>query len=149
MGRQTEKESLEEALQLVLESEGLDAFLGKKFGTFKRYGCEGAESMVVMLKALFQSCDRRAIEKVVLAMPHRGRLNVLVNLLEYPLSELIAKIQGRSDTPDSLYNCTDDVVSHVSCSNRAKDAAVNVSLLHNPSHLETSNAVSQGKTRAK
>ncbi len=82
-------------------------------------------------------------------MPHRGRLNVLVNLLEYPLSELVAKIQGRSDTPESLFNCTDDVVSHVSCSNQGKDVAVQVSLLHNPSHLETSNAVSQGKTRAK
>lgn len=82
-------------------------------------------------------------------MPHRGRLNVLVNLLQYPVEDLIAKIQGRSDIPSSLYTSTDDVVSHISCSNQANGLKVNVSILHNPSHLETSNAVSQGKTRAK
>jgi probable 2-oxoglutarate dehydrogenase E1 component DHKTD1 len=76
-----------------------------------------------------------------MTMPHRGRLNVLVNLLNYPLEDLIAKIQGRSDIPESIYTSTDDVVSHIACSNGISDK-LNVSLLHNPSHLETSNAVS-------
>ena len=78
-----------------MESEGLDQFLHKKFGTFKRYGCEGAEGMIILMDKLLRECENVGVDKVVLAMPHRGRLNVLVNLLQYPLEELIKKIQGR------------------------------------------------------
>jgi len=81
MRNQLSQEEQKQMLQLVLESEGLDLFLGKKFGTFKRYGCEGAEGMLVLVEQLLKECDKQQIDKAVLAMPHRGRLNVLVNLL--------------------------------------------------------------------
>lgn len=90
-------------------------------------------------------------------MPHRGRLNVLCNLLDYPVVDLLRKISGHSDFPEELVNYIDDVVSHIAVSKRnklftgtgCKERPINVSLLHNPSHLEAINPVSMGKARAK
>eukprot|EP00744_Colponema_vietnamica_P000754 GILI01001312.1.p1 GENE.GILI01001312.1~~GILI01001312.1.p1 ORF type:complete len:813 (+),score=284.09 GILI01001312.1:272-2440(+) len=85
-------------------------------------------------------------------MPHRGRLNLLVGLLEYPARQLFYKIKGNSDIPATLPGL-DDVVSHIACSVDKKypgaSSPVHVSLMHNPSHLEAINPVSMGKTRAK
>ena len=97
------------------------------------------------------------VEDVVIGMPHRGRLNVLCNLLDYPLVDLLRKISGHSDFPAELHNYIDDVVSHIAVSKKAKlfsgtgckERPINVSLLHNPSHLELVNPVSMGKARAK
>lgn len=90
-------------------------------------------------------------------MPHRSRLNFLCTLLDYPIADLFRKISGYSDMPNELYNYIDDVVSHISVSKRGKsyfgtgckERPINVSLLHNPSHLETVNPVCMGKARAK
>jgi len=85
-------------------------------------------------------------------MPHRGRLNTLVNVLEYPAMHLFKKISGKSDTPSSeLYTIIDDVTSHVSQSVKKNydGKSLNVSMVHNPSHLEAQNPVSMGKARSK
>lgn len=84
-------------------------------------------------------------------MPHRGRLNTLVNILDYPARLMFRRISGKLDTPEELYTVVDDVVSHVAQSVR-KDFNGNktkVTMVHNPSHLEAQNPVSMGKARSK
>ncbi|EGR31606.1 oxoglutarate dehydrogenase, putative [Ichthyophthirius multifiliis] len=143
--------------QLLTQTESLDHFLSKKFQTFKRYAGEGAESAIIGLKAIFAKSSEQDIEDIVLGMPHRGRLNVLCNLLDYPVADLFRKITGQADLPSELYNYVDDVVSHIATSRHqktfsgtgCKEKPINISMLHNPSHLEAINPVSMGKTKAK
>lgn len=70
-------------------------------------------------------------------MPHRGRFNVLTNILEYPSRYLFRKISGKSDTPEEVYNLVDDVTSHVAQSilKKYNDKSTKVTMVHNPSHL--------------
>ena len=96
----------------------LDHFLHKKYNTFKRYAMEGAEAMIVGLRNFLAKASEKGVKEVVLGMPHRGRLNVLVNLLDYPARDLFYKISGNNDLPDQLYTGVDDVVSHISVSNK-------------------------------
>jgi len=139
-------------LSLLKQSEFLDHFLGRKFTSFKRYGLEGAESALIAMQTLFESASQVGYEKVVLGMPHRGRLNTLVSLLDYPARALFAKIKGRSLVPPSMPGW-DDVASHIatSCTKKfgSSKSELTVSMLHNPSHLEAVNPVTLGKTRAK
>ena len=88
-----------------------------------------------------------------MAIPHRGRLALLVSQLHYPAARLFHKISGFSEFPTSLEGVVDDVTSHIasSCDKvfPGTDRLLHVSLLHNPSHLEVSGSVAAGKTRAK
>lgn len=90
-----------------------------------------------------------------MGIPHRGRLNVLVNLLNYPASDLFRKISGKTDTPMDLPGALDDVTSHLAQSIPRKYETskgvkeIYISTVHNPSHLEAQNAVSMGKTKSK
>ena len=70
-------------------------------------------------------------------MPHRGRLNTLVNVLDYPASLLFRKINGKCDTPQELFTVVDDVVSHVAQSVRKNynGKEIKITMVHNPSHL--------------
>ena len=65
----------------LTRSQAFDNFLAKKFATVKRYGAEGAESMMAVFDEILMSCGANGIEEVVIGMPHRGRLNVLTGLL--------------------------------------------------------------------
>lgn len=84
-------------------------------------------------------------------MPHRGRSNTLVNVLDYPASLLFRRISGKSDTPAELFTVVDDVVSHIAQSVRKEynGKKTKITLVHNPSHLEAQNPVSMGKARSK
>ncbi len=73
--------------------------MSKKYATFKRYSGEGAESTVVILDQLFKLAAQKQYEHVVFGMPHRGRLNTLVNLLKFDARNLFWKISGNTDTP--------------------------------------------------
>ncbi len=90
-------------------------------------------------------------------MPHRGRLNILPLIFDYPVANLLSKVQGKRDIPKEIRGI-DDVVSHVSVSNEktfvldgslSESKPIQVSMLHNPSHLEAANSVGMGKTHAK
>jgi probable 2-oxoglutarate dehydrogenase E1 component DHKTD1 len=83
-------------------------------------------------------------------MAHRGRLNILVGLLDYPARALFSKVRGKSDVPEGM-DALDDVVSHIGQSVDKTYGArkLHVTMLNNPSHLEAVNPVAQGKTRAK
>ena len=138
----------------LFQSEFFDTFMGKKFTSFKRYGLEGAESALAAVEELFVQASRKGYEKVVLGMPHRGRLNLLVSLLDYPARALFAKVKGQSLVPKGM-DCWDDVASHIAQTVTKKfdkslqGKPLTVSMLHNPSHLEAVNPVAIGKARAK
>jgi len=138
---------------LLVQSEFFDQFMGKKFTSFKRYGLEGAESALVALEEMLVQANRSGYEKVVLGMPHRGRLNMLVSLLDLPARALFAKVKGQTLVPEGM-DCWDDVASHLAVTtskkfDRQAKENLTVSLLHNPSHLEAVNPVALGKAKAK
>ncbi|KAK3814456.1 MAG: thiamine diphosphate-binding protein [Benniella sp.] len=137
--------------ELLTKSEVFDHFMGKKFAQVKRYGLEGAESMMVALDALFQTASKAGVTEVVMGMPHRGRLNLLTDLLQYSPTALFSKIKGNSEFPAGT-PATGDVLSHIASSPKldyGEAEPIHVSLLHNPSHLEAVNPVAMGKARAK
>ncbi|EGO30021.1 hypothetical protein SERLADRAFT_433954 [Serpula lacrymans var. lacrymans S7.9] len=137
---------------LLARSETLDNFLQLKFPNLKRYGLEGGESMLPALDALFSASSKVGIQHIILAMPHRGRLNLLTELLEYSPTALFHKIKGGAEIPEEL-GAEGDVISHlVAFPTLNYDGAQNpikVSLQPNPSHLEAVNPVALGKARAK
>ncbi|KAI9490360.1 dehydrogenase E1 and transketolase domain-containing protein 1 [Zychaea mexicana] len=136
--------------ELLTNSETFDHFLAKKFPNMKRYGLEGAESMMVALDRLFELSAQTGVQDVLIGMPHRGRLNLLCNLLEYPHAALFSKMKGNSELPGDTTH-TGDVISHLINNPTLKydGGEVHVSLLSNPSHLEAVNPVVMGKARAK
>ncbi|KAJ2091678.1 hypothetical protein IW138_001660 [Coemansia sp. RSA 986] len=138
-------------LELLAHSEAFDRFMQKKFGQVKRYGLEGAESTIVALDELFYLCNHAGITDAVLGMPHRGRLNILVDLLKYPPRALFHKLQGHAEFPQEL-PASGDVISHIANSpslNYGCKDDLHVTMLHNPSHLEAVNPVVSGYGRAK
>ena len=136
---------------LLTKAEVFDHFMAKRFPQVKRYGLEGAESMMVALDALFKDANTAGISDVVLCMPHRGRLNLLTDLLQFPAAALFHKVKGNHEFPQEL-PFTGDVLSHLSASvdlNHYSDKPVHISMIHNPSHLEAANPVAMGKARAR
>ncbi|KAJ1546861.1 hypothetical protein HK405_006803, partial [Cladochytrium tenue] len=138
--------------ELLTRSEVFDHFMAKRFPQVKRYGLEGAESMMVVLDQLFRVANLSGIRDVILGMPHRGRLNLLTDLLKYPPRALFHKVKGNSEFPPDVPGCG-DVLSHIATKTALRYAGaaadVKVSLLHNPSHLEAVNPVAAGKARAR
>ncbi|KAJ0403177.1 hypothetical protein P43SY_005171 [Pythium insidiosum] len=141
---------LRNAYTYMLMADVFENFMAKKFSSFKRYSGEGAEAMMPAVNTLLQAAATSGISDVVIGMPHRGRLALLVSLLEYPAHKLFHKVQGNSEFPEGIRG-VDDVTSHIaqSVDKRYGDKSVHVSLLHNPSHLEIINPVTTGKVRAK
>lgn len=136
---------------LLLQSETLDHFMIKKYGAFKRYGLEGGEAMIPAVDAIFRQASASGVTDVVIGMPHRGRSNFILTMLDLPARYMFMKIRGRSLIPEGM-DATDDVISHIAVSTTKKfdgEHPLRVSMVHNPSHLEAVNPVSQGKTRAR
>ncbi|GAA5912410.1 hypothetical protein JCM8208_005161 [Rhodotorula glutinis] len=140
--------------QLLAKSENLDHFLAKRFPNVKRYGLEGGEAMMVVCATLLDEAKKVGVDDVVLGMPHRGRLNLLTQLLDLDMKLLIRKMRGLPTLPPSLpaSQFTDDVLSHLFTTTPytppgATDP-LTVHLLPNPSHLETVTPVALGFARA-
>ncbi|CAF0933708.1 unnamed protein product [Adineta steineri] len=129
--------------------EAFDQFLQAKFPTLKRYSGEGAEGMMAFFDLAFQNSAQLNIENVIVCMPHRGRNNLLVCLLNYPAATMIRKIKGKNEFPKDV-KTTGDVLSHLYTSTDLTydGKTLHVSLIPNPSHLEANNPVAVGKTRA-
>ncbi|CAE6410650.1 unnamed protein product [Rhizoctonia solani] len=137
---------------LLARSETWDQFLQLKFPNLKRYGLEGAESMLSAVDSIFHSASQNNVSNVVLCMPHRGRLSLLTDLLEYSPAAIFHKIRGGSEVPENL-GAVGDVISHlVACPTLeypGGSTPVHVTMLQNPSHLEAVNPVAMGQARAK
>lgn len=97
----------------MLKSQVFDNFLANKFSGVKRYGGEGAESMMAFFSEFFQLASEDTVEQIVMCSPHRGRLNLLTGMLNFPPSKMFAKLKGQPDFPEG-YQCTGDVLSHCS-----------------------------------
>lgn len=137
--------------QLLSTSEVFDNFMARKFPNVKRYGLEGAESMLVALDTLFATASKAGIIETVMCMPHRGRLNLLTHLLEMNPTSLFYKLRGNAEFPETI-DAMGDVLSHLATSpylDYGNAKPLHVSLLQNPSHLEAVDPVAMGKARAK
>ncbi|XP_077601088.1 2-oxoadipate dehydrogenase complex component E1-like [Stigmatopora nigra] len=137
--------------KLMLESQEFDHFLATKFSTVKRYGGEGAESVMGFFHELFLQSSKSGVTDIVIGMPHRGRLNLLTGLLKFPPELMFRKMRGLSEFPDTSPSIG-DVLSHLTSSvelDLGSGTPLHVTMLPNPSHLEAINPVAQGKTRAR
>uniref|UniRef100_A0A2K6D1C0 2-oxoadipate dehydrogenase complex component E1 n=1 Tax=Macaca nemestrina TaxID=9545 RepID=A0A2K6D1C0_MACNE len=117
----------------------------------KRYGGEGAESMMGFFHELLKMSAYSGITDVIIGMPHRGRLNLLTGLLQFPPELMFRKMQGLSEFPEN-FSATGDVLSHLTSSVDLDFGAhhpLHVTMLPNPSHLEAVNPVAVGKTRGR
>ncbi|XP_055970675.1 LOW QUALITY PROTEIN: 2-oxoadipate dehydrogenase complex component E1 [Sorex fumeus] len=137
--------------RLMLESQEFDHFLATKFATVKRYGGEGAESMMGFFHELLRMSAYSGVTDVIIGMPHRGRLNLLTGLLQFPPELMFRKMRGLSEFPEDV-SATGDVLSHLTSSVDLDFGAhhpLHVTMLPNPSHLEAVNPVAVGKTRGR
>jgi 2-oxoglutarate dehydrogenase E1 component len=131
-------------------SESFERFLDKRFTGTKRFGLEGAETMIPALEAIIQRGAELGVKEFVLGMAHRGRLNVLTNVMGKPFSAIFSEFQGNPANPEHVQG-SGDVKYHLGTSgDREFDGRrVHLSLTANPSHLEAVNPVVLGKVRAK
>ncbi|MDA0997631.1 MAG: 2-oxoglutarate dehydrogenase E1 component [Proteobacteria bacterium] len=137
-------------LNRLIETEGFEKFLDKKFTGTKRFGLDGGESLVPAMEQIFKRGSQMGMEEIILGMAHRGRLNVLANVMGKPFQAIFHEFQGGSSSPDDIGG-SGDVKYHLgSSSDRVFDGrSVHLSLTANPSHLECVNTVCIGKVRAK
>ncbi len=137
-------------LNKLIEAEEFEKFLGRKYTGTKRFGLDGAESMVPALEAVLKTGGQMGLKEVILGMPHRGRLNVLANVMAKPYRAIFNEFAGGSFKPDDVQG-SGDVKYHLGTSaDREFDGNnVHLSLTANPSHLEAVNPVVLGKVRAK
>ena len=137
-------------LERLTEAEVFERFLQLKFTGTKRFGIEGGEALIPMLEQILKRGSQQGVEEVVIGMPHRGRLNVLANLMQKPFPAIFSEFQGRAGGPENVLG-SGDVKYHLGTSaDREFDGkVVHLSLSANPSHLEAVDPVVVGKVRAK
>ncbi|MFD2180105.1 2-oxoglutarate dehydrogenase E1 component [Veronia pacifica] len=142
----TEQEKLT-FLEELTAAEGLERYLGAKFPGAKRFSLEGGDALIPMMKELVRHSAKAGQKEVVVGMAHRGRLNVLVNVLGKKTSELFDEFAGKHDETWG----TGDVKYHQGFSSdfSAPDGDVHLVLAFNPSHLEIVNPVVMGSVRAR
>ena len=137
-------------LSKLVHAEGFERFLDKKYTGTKRFGLEGAEAAVPALEQIIKRGGQLGVKEIVIGMPHRGRLNVLTNVMGKPYRALFHEFKGGSANPDDVEG-SGDVKYHLGVSSdREFDGnQVHLSLTANPSHLEIVDPVVLGKVRAK
>src|SRR6186713_2035739 len=134
----------------LIEAEGFEKFCDTKFTGTKRFGLDGAESLIPALEQIIKRGGNLGVKEIVLGMPHRGRLNVLTQVMGKPHRALFHEFKGGSANPDAVEG-SGDVKYHLGASSdREFDGnKVHLSLTANPSHLEIVDPVVLGKVRAK
>ncbi len=136
-------------LAKVIEAEQYEHFLGKKYVGTKRFGLDGGEAMIPALEAIIKYGGALGVREIAFGMPHRGRLNMLANVMAKPFRVIFHEFSGGSACPDDVGG-SGDVKYHLGTStDREFDGiSVHMSLAANPSHLEAVDPVVLGKTRA-
>ncbi|MFA7554389.1 MAG: 2-oxoglutarate dehydrogenase E1 component [Spongiibacteraceae bacterium] len=133
-------------LERVTAAEGLEKLLASKYPGVKRFGLDGGESLIPLMDAMIQRVGSYEAKEIVISMAHRGRLNVLVNVLGKNPAELFAEFEGRA-----AYNGSADVKYHQGFSSTVitPGGEVHLALAFNPSHLEIGAPVVEGSVRAR
>ena len=136
-------------LQAVIRGEEYENYLGKKYVGTKRFGLDGGESMIPALESVIKRGGQQGVKEIVFGMAHRGRLNVLANVMAKPYRVIFHEFSGGSANPDDVGG-SGDVKYHLGTSTDREfdEIKVHMSLLPNPSHLETVDPIVLGKTRA-
>ena len=139
-----------EILRVLTEAETFERFLDRRYTGTKRFGIEGAESLMPTLEAILRCGAELGVKEFVLGMPHRGRLNVLANFMCKPYAAIFSEFQGNAANPEHVQG-SGDVKYHLGTSTDRDigGRSVHLSLAANPSHLEAVNPVVLGKVRAK
>jgi len=137
-------------LNKLIEAEGFERFLHKRFPGTKRFGLDGGEAMVPALEQMIKRGGALGVDEIVIGMAHRGRLNTLAAVMGKPYKTIFHEFQGGSSVPSDIEG-SGDVKYHMGASSdRTFDGNhVHLSLTANPSHLEIVNPVVLGKARAK
>ncbi|XP_058652004.1 2-oxoglutarate dehydrogenase-like, mitochondrial isoform X3 [Onychostoma macrolepis] len=136
-------------LARLVRSTRFEDFLARKWSSEKRFGLEGCEVLIPALKMIIDKSSEAGIESVIMGMPHRGRLNVLANVVRKDLDQIFCQFDPKLEAADEG---SGDVKYHLGMYheriNRETDKNITLSLMANPSHLEAVDPVVQGKTKA-
>jgi len=137
-------------LNKLVEAEGFEKFCDVKFTGTKRFGLDGAESLIPALEQIIKRGGNLGVKEIVVGMPHRGRLNVLTQVMGKPHRALFHEFKGGSANPDVVEG-SGDVKYHLGASSDREfdNNRIHLSLTANPSHLEIVDPVVLGKVRAK
>ncbi|WP_298935326.1 2-oxoglutarate dehydrogenase E1 component [uncultured Ruegeria sp.] len=144
------KEGRKAILNKMVEAEGFEKFLHVKYMGTKRFGLDGGEALIPAMEQIIKRGGALGVRDIVIGMPHRGRLNILANVMRKPYRAIFNEFQGGSFKPEDV-DGSGDVKYHLGASSdREFDGnSVHLSLTANPSHLEAVNPVVLGKVRAK
>ncbi|MGF6883355.1 2-oxoglutarate decarboxylase [Nocardia sp. GAS34] len=132
-------------------AEAFETFLQTKYVGQKRFSLEGAEAVIPMMDSMIDQCAEKALDEVVIGMPHRGRLNVLANIVGKPYSKIFTEFEGNMN-PAATHGSGDvkyHLGAHGTYIQMFGDNDIQVSLTANPSHLEAVDPVLEGLVRAK
>ena len=146
----TDTEQQHRILEALNEAEVFERFLHSRYVGQKRFGLEGGESTIVALRTILDAAADQAVAEAVIGMAHRGRLNVLANVVGKSYSDIFSEFEGNLD-PESVQG-SGDVKYHKGSHGVFKNprgATINVSMASNPSHLEAVSPVVEGIVRAK
>ena len=136
-------------LNKIIQAEGFEKYLHVKFVGTKRFGLDGGEALIPALEQIIKRGGNLGAKEIKIGMPHRGRLNVLANVMGKPFKAIFSEFFGKSVSASKDFE--GDVKYHLGASsNREFDGnSVHISLTDNPSHLEAVNPVVLGQVRAK
>lgn len=144
-----DKEQKKEILHKLNQAMAFEQFLHKKYIGHKRFSLEGADTMIPMMHHMLEKAGEDEVEKIFMGMAHRGRLNILVNIMNKPYRKVFADFEGNLD-PDSIQG-SGDVKYHLGSKGTYETKSgeeIEIELMPNPSHLESVNPVVEGATRA-
>ena len=145
------KQSYIHSLEMMLKAEIFENTLHLKFPGAKRFSAEGGEAAIASLEQIFLTSSDQNVDNVVIGMAHRGRLNVLTQILEKPYHALFSEFMGISSIPEGVPG-SGDVKYHLGLDKvrtLQNGKKIQVSLTPNPSHLESVNPVVMGRVRSK
>ena len=136
-------------LNKIIQAEGFEKYLHVKFVGTKRFGLDGGEALIPALEQIIKRGGNLGAKEIKIGMPHRGRLNVLANVMGKPFKAIFSEFFGKTVSTNKSFE--GDVKYHLGASsNREFDGnSVHISLTDNPSHLEAVNPVVLGQVRAK
>jgi len=137
-------------LERLIEAEEFERFLHVKYTGTKRFGLDGGEATIPALEQILKRGAQLGVQEVIIGMPHRGRLNVLANIMRKPYVAILSEFQGNPANPGDVQG-SGDVKYHLGTSSDRNFGgnSIHLSLAANPSHLEAVNPVVLGKVRAK
>jgi 2-oxoglutarate dehydrogenase E1 component len=145
-----ESEKKAQTLRQLTEAEVFEQFLQTKYPATQRYSLEGAESFIPAIETAIETASSQGLSEAIIGMAHRGRLNLLANVVKKPFVEIFSEFQGAQAYPESIHG-SGDIKYHLGASVTRDFGGhlVHLSLTANPSHLEAVDPVVLGRVRAK